>query len=160
MPVVRTSSAAVAIAARRVKSDSRPSALRASNPIKEGVVCAGIYVLLGTLASFAWAAHQLGGWRSFFQIVGIPETLGRVSAQFTVLAILLSIFAYLRHRSGTTGFILLDWKWWIFAIGLCAFPARPIVNWLGASLIYQYREYGRRALAVCGKRLLFRGSEF
>jgi hypothetical protein len=147
MPVVRTSGTAVAIAVRRVKNAPRPAVLRASNPIKEGVACAGIYVILGSLASFAWAAHQLGGWRSFFEIVGIPETLGRLSAQFTVLAFLLSLFAYLRQRGGTIGFILLDWKWWIFTIGLCAFPARPVVNWLGASLIYQiyqYREYGRR----------------
>ena len=147
MPLVRTSGTAVAIAARRVKTAPRQAALRASNTVKEGVVCAGIYVLLASLASFAWAAHQLGGWRSFVEIVGIPETLGRISAQFTVLAILLSLLAYLRQRSGTTGFILLDWKWWMFTIGLCAFPARPIVNWLGASLIYQiyqYREHGRR----------------
>jgi hypothetical protein len=148
MPVVRSSATAVAIAARRVKNAPRPAVLRASNPVKEGCVCAGIYVLLGTLTSFAWAVYQLGGWRPFLEIVGIPETLGRVSAQFTVLAILLSIFGYLRQRSGTTGFILLDWKWWIFAISLCAFPARPIVNWLGASLIcqiYKYREYAKRA---------------
>jgi hypothetical protein len=147
MPVVRTNGTAVAITARRAKSASRPTALRASNPVKEGVVCAGIYVVLGTLVSFTWAAHQLGGWMSFFEIVGIPETLGRVSAQFTVLAILLSLLSYLRQRGGTIGIILRDWKWWIFTIILCAFPARPVVNWLGASLIYQtyqYRDHRRR----------------
>jgi hypothetical protein len=147
MPEVRTSGTAVAIAPRRVKAAPRVTILRVSNPVKEAVACAGIYVLLGTLASFAWAMYRLGGWGPFFEVVGIPETLGRVSAQFTVLAILLSVLAYLRQRAGTTGFILLDWKWWIFAIGLCAFPARAIVNWLGVSLIYQIyqrREYVRR----------------
>jgi len=148
MPVVRTSGAAVAIATGRVKNVFRPSARRVPNPLKEALICAGIFVLLGTLFEFALARYQMGSWSSLFEIVGVPETLGRVSAQFTVLAILLSIFASLRKRAGTTRLILLDWKWWIFAIGLCAFPARLIMNWLGVSLIYQiylYREHGRRA---------------
>jgi len=67
MPEVRTSGTAVAIAPRRVKAAPRVTILRASNPVKEAVVCAGIYVLLGTLASFAWAMYRLGGGDHFLK---------------------------------------------------------------------------------------------
>jgi hypothetical protein len=111
----------------------------------DDLVSAGIYVLIAAPVDLAITAYRIGGWTSLSRQLGVPETLGRISVQFTLLVILVSILAYLRQRSGTTRFILLDWKWWIFAIGLCAFPARPVLNWFGACLIYQYREHRRRA---------------
>jgi hypothetical protein len=135
----------VAIAARSGKNSSKRVACPASNAFREGLVSAGIFVLLATPANLALTAYRVGGWGALYERLGVPETLGRVSGQFTVFAILLSVLLYLRKRVGTTGFIFWDWKWWAIAIGLCLFPAKPIVNWLGVSLIYQYRERRRRA---------------
>lgn len=134
----------VAISARSAKRANRPLALHDSNAVKEGLISTGIFVLLATPANLALAAYRVGGWATLYEHIGVPETLGRVSGQFTVFAILLSVLLYLRKRVGTTGFIFWDWKWWAIAIGLCLFPAKPIVNWLGVSLICQYREHRRR----------------
>jgi len=116
----------------------------ASNAVIDGLVSAGIYVLVAIPVDLALTAYRIGGWTSLFRQLGLPETLGRISAQFTLLAILVSVLAFLRQRAGTARFILLDWKWWVIALVMCALPSRPIVNWIGASLIYQYRERRRR----------------
>jgi hypothetical protein len=110
----------------------------------DGLVSAGIYVLVAIPIDLAFTAYRIGGWTSLFRQLGLPETLGRISAQFTLLVILVSVLSFLRQRAGTVRFILLDWKWWVIALVLCVLPSRPIVNWVGASLIYQYRQRRRR----------------
>ena len=130
---------------RLAKTSSQPSLRSASNAVIDGLVSAGIYVLIALPVDLAFTAYRIGGWTSLFRQLGVPETLGRVSAQFTLLVILVSVLAFLRQRLGTVRFILLDWKWWVVALALCFLPARPIVNWLGASMIYQFRERRRRA---------------
>jgi hypothetical protein len=134
----------VAAEPRRAKTSHEPSSRSASNAVADGLVSAGIYVLVAIPVDLAFTVYRIGGWTSFFRQVGLPETLGRISAQFTLLVILISVLAFLRQRAGTDRFILLDWKWWVIALALCFLPAKPIVNWLGSSLIYQYRERRRR----------------
>ena len=130
--------------AKRVKTSSQPSLRFAFKPVIDGLVSAGIYVLFAIPVDLAFTAYRIGGWTSLFRQLGLPETLGRISAQFTLLVILVSVMAFLRQRAGTARFILLDWKWWVIALVVCALPTKPIVNWVGASLIYQYRQRRRR----------------
>ena len=118
---------------------------RALGSVKEGIISAAIYVAVATPVALGLTLYRSGSWALFYQYVGIPETLGRVSAQFTLLAILLSVLAYLRGRSSTQKFVLLDWRWWMFALVLWFHPTKPIVSWLFVGLIYQYRESRRRA---------------
>ena len=113
--------------------------------VTEGIISAAIYVAIATPVALGLTLYGLGSWALFHEYVGIPETLGRISAQFTLLAILLSLLAYLRGRTSTQRFVLLDWKWWLFALVLWFHPTKPIVSWLGVGLIYQYRESRRRA---------------
>jgi hypothetical protein len=134
----------VATVSRRAKTSYEPSLRSASNALIDGLVSAGIYVLVAIPVDLAFTAYRIGGWTSLFRQLGLPETLGRISAQFTLLVILVSVLAFLRQRAGTARFILLDWKWWVIALALYFLPARPIVNWIGASLIYQSRERRRR----------------
>ncbi len=134
----------VATGSRRAKASYEPALRSASNAVIDGLVSAGIYVLVAIPVDLAFTAYRIGGWTSLFRQLGLPETLGRISAQFTLLVILVSVLAFLRQRAGTARFILLDWKWWVIALALYFLPARPIVNWIGASLIYQYRERRRR----------------
>ena len=126
------------------KTSHEPAMRSASNALIDGLVSAGIYVLVAIPVDLAFTAYRIGGWASLFRQLGLPETLGRISAQFTLLVILVSVLAFLRQRAGTVRFILLDWKWWAIALALCFLPAKPIVNWLGSSLIHQYRKRRRR----------------
>jgi hypothetical protein len=130
---------------RRTRRTAQPAVARFPVPIREGIISAAIYLAVATPVALGLTLHRLGNWALFYDYVGIPETLGRISAQFTLLAILLSVLAYLRRRSGIQRFVLLDWKWWIFAFVLWFHPTRPIVSWLCVVLIYQYRESRRRA---------------
>jgi hypothetical protein len=116
---------------------------RTLGSVREGIISAAIYVAVATPVALGLTLYRLGGWTPFYEYIGIPETLGRISAQFTLLAVLLSILAYLRRRSGTQRFVLLDWRWWMFGLVLLFHPARPIVSWMFAGLIYQYRERRR-----------------
>ena len=134
----------VATKSRLAKTSYELSLRCASNAVIDGLISAGIYVLVAIPVDLAFTAYRIGGWTSLFRQLGLPETLGRISAQFTLLVILISVLAFLRQRAGTDRFILLDWKWWVIALALCFLPAKPIVNWLGSSLIYQYRERRRR----------------
>jgi small-conductance mechanosensitive channel len=110
----------------------------------DGLVSVGIYVLFAIPVDLAFTAYRIGGWTSLSRQLGLPETLGLISAQFTLLVILVSVLAFLRSRVGTVRFVLLDWKWWVIALVVCALPTKPILNWVGASLIYQYRQRRRR----------------
>ncbi len=83
----------------------------------DGLVSAGIYVLVAIPVDLAFTAYRIGGWTSLSRQLGLPETLGRISAQFTLLVILVSVLAFLRQRAGTVRFVLLDWKWWVIALG-------------------------------------------
>jgi hypothetical protein len=116
---------------------------RSPGPVTEGIISAAIYVAVATPVALALTLYRLGGWAPFREYIGIPETLGRISAQFTLLAVLLSIVVCLRRRSGTQRFVLLDWRWWMIALALWFHPTKPIVSWLCAGLIYQYRESRR-----------------
>src|ERR1700675_2043742 len=102
--------------AKRVKTSSQPSLRFAFKPVIDGLVSAGIYVLVAIPVDLAFTAYRIGGWTSLFRQLGLPETLGRISAQFTLLVILVSVMAFLRQRAGTARFILLDWKWWVIAL--------------------------------------------
>src|ERR1700688_746542 len=97
----------VATEPRRVKPPSHPSLRSASNAVIDGLVSAGIYVLVAIPVDLAFTAYRIRGWTSLFRQLGLPETLGRISAQFTLLVIMVSIFAFLRQRAGTVRFILL-----------------------------------------------------
>jgi hypothetical protein len=134
----------VATEPRRVKTPFKPTLTSASNSVIDGLVSAGIYVLFAIPVDLAFTAYRIGGWTSLSRQIGLPETLGRISAQFSLLVILVSVLAFLRNRVGTVRFVLLDWKWWVIALVVCALPTKPIVNWVGASLIYQYRQRRRR----------------
>ena len=113
---------------------------RALGSVKEAFISAGIYVAFATPIDLGFALFRMGGSRQLYENIGIPETLGRISEQLTLLVISLSIVAYQRRRSGTHKFILLDWRCWVIALVLIVLPTKPIVNWLGTGLIYQYRE--------------------
>jgi hypothetical protein len=128
-----------------VRRIAQPTMARSPGPVKEGIISTAIYLALATPIALGLALYRLGGWRPFYEYIGIPETLGRISAHFTLLAISLSALAYLRRRNGTHKFILLDWRWWMFLPVLLVHPAKPVVSWLGVALIYQYRESRRRA---------------
>ena len=130
---------------KRTRRTAQPVMARSLGAVKEGIISAAIYVALATPVALGLTLYRLGSWALFYKNVGIPETLGRISAQFTVLAILLSVLAYLRGSSSTHSFVLLDWRWWVFALVLWFHPTKPIVSWLGVGLIYQYRESRRRA---------------
>lgn len=140
----RTSEIRDATVPRRAKTSHELSLRSASNAMIDGLVSAGIYVLVAIPVDLAFTAYRVGGWTSLFRQLGLPETLGRISAQFTLLVILVSVLAFLRQRAGTACFVLLDWKWWVIVLVLCVLPSRPVVNWIGASLICEYRERRRR----------------
>jgi len=131
--------------AKRKRHTAQPAMARSHGPVKEGIISAAIYLVLATPVALGLALYRSGGWTSLYEYIGIPETLGRISGQFTLLAILLSVLAYLRRRSNIHKFVLLDWRWWMFFAVLLVHPAKPIVNWLGVALVYQYRESRRRA---------------
>ncbi len=117
---------------------------RSPGPVKEGMISAAIYLALATPVALGLALYRLGSWTPFYEYIGIPETLGRISAEFTLLAILLSALAYLRRRSSSFKFVLLDWRWWMLALVFILHPSKPFINWVGVGLIYQYRESRRR----------------
>jgi hypothetical protein len=108
--------------------------------LKDALISAASYVVLASMLQFGLAAYRIGGLRLLYDNVAIPETLGIISAQFTLLAICLYVLAYLRKRSNVHKFILLDWRWWMFALVFLVHPVKPFINWLGSGLIYQYRE--------------------
>jgi hypothetical protein len=128
---------------KRSRRNAQPAMARSLGSVKEGIISAAIYLALATPVALGLTLYRLGGWTTFYEYIGVPETLGRISAQFTLLAISLSILAYLRRRSSTQSFVLLDWRWWMFALALWFHPTKPIVSWLGVGLIYQYRENRR-----------------
>lgn len=130
---------------KRKRRTAQPPMARSPGPVRDGIISAAIYLAFATPVALGLTLYRLGSWTAFYEFIGIPETLGRISAQFTLLAILLSILAYLRRRSSTPKFVLLDWRWWMFALVLVFHPAKPIVSWLGVALVYQYRESRRRA---------------
>jgi hypothetical protein len=133
---------------KRKRRTAQPAMARFPGPLKEGIISAAIYLVIATPVALGLTLYRLGGWVPFREYIGIPETLGRISAQFTLLAILLSVLAYLRRRSSTQKFVLLDWRWWMFALVLLFHPTKPIVSWLGVGLVYQYRESRRRAVQI------------
>ena len=114
---------------KRKRRNAQPTMARTLGSVREGIISAAIYVAVATPVALGLTLYRLGGWTPFYEFIGIPETLGRISAQFTLLAVLLSILAYLRRRSGTQRFVLLDWRWWMFGLVLLFHPARPIVSW-------------------------------
>lgn len=129
---------------RRVETSSQRSLRAALNPVMGGIASAGIYVLIAVPVDLAFTAYRIGGWTSLMSQIGVPETLGKISAQFTLLVIMVSVLAFLRKYAGTVHSVFLDWKWWTIALVMFVLPSRPIVNWVGASLIYQYRERRQR----------------
>lgn len=130
---------------KRKRRSVRPAMARSPSPVWEGIISTAIYLAIATPVALGLALYRLGRWTSLYEYIGIPETLGRISAQLTILAILLSVLAYLRRRSNIHKFVLLDWRWWMFFAVLLVHPAKPIINWLGVALVYQYRESRRRA---------------
>jgi hypothetical protein len=129
---------------KRRPRTAQPVVTRSPGPVKEAIISTVIYLVIATPIALGLTLYRLGGWTAFYAYIGIPETLGLISAQFMLLAISLSALAYLRPRKSFK-FVLLDWKWWIFAVAFIFHPSKSFIPWLGVSLIYQYRESRRRS---------------